>query len=141
MGLTLSSQSEFRAIPQDVPMQFSQDDKLITDKFMFKKPTIFWGATETRYDDLNFISEEAWNKLYHQYSELPNVPLELQLKRIGLKSLGLEDEEIEEMCKPIEFNREQIMKEVARLCVDERKQLRKWNKQRKLEEQNEGYEC
>jgi hypothetical protein len=113
----------------------------LKDKFMFKKLNVIWGVWETdiRYPDPNTITEGAWIELLQYYKQIPNLPSQLSLKWMGLKSLGLEDEEIEKLCKPIDYDskevREEIMKGVGELCLKEQKELRKWNKQRRLEEQ------
>src|ERR1700691_3378978 len=80
------------------------------------------------YPDLNQISEEAYRFLFRQYSQIPNIESRLSEKWIGLKSLGLDDEQVERMCRPFEFNREQIMEQVGKELERDR---RRWNRELK----------
>jgi hypothetical protein len=102
---------------------------------MFKKPTIIWGVEEIYHPEPGTMSEGTYNSLLGEYKQIPNIPSRLLEKSIKLKLLGLEDEEIEELCKPKEYNEEEVNKRVAELAEKEQRELRKWNKQRKLEEQ------
>ena len=104
---------------------------------MFKKPTIIYGAINTRYPELNTISEGTWNILFMQYSQMPNIPSHLSEKYIGLKSLELDDERIDKMCKPIEYDEEEMNREVGQAVLKEHKMLRKWDKERRDWEERE----
>jgi hypothetical protein len=81
------------------------------------------------------MSRETYRQLFWMYSQIPNTPSRRSEKWIGLKSLGLDDEQIERMCKPVEYTREEMDKELARQVQKHKRELKKWNQQRREEAQ------
>lgn len=70
-----------------------------------------------------------------QYLALPNIGSDGYKKRFMLRLMGLEERRIEELCKPMEYTREQCMKDVAEYSLNHQRMLRKMDKERKHEEE------
>jgi len=78
------------------------------------------------------LPDSVWASLFQHYSQIPNTtfhPDQIE-KRMGLKMLNCTDKEIEELCKPDQIDREQIIENVRQLQKQELKYLAGVNRQR-----------
>jgi hypothetical protein len=85
--------------------------------------------------DPHHISEKIYFYLFTKYSQIPNIHGRVEEKYTLLKLLGVNEKHIEKMCRPKELDREAILKEVAREILRDRRRLRKWDRERRLEEE------
>ena len=65
----------------------------------------------------------------HYVSISNNEHLRRSEKWMGLKSVGVSDQECEVLCRPKELDREQVMRDVTELIKADRKELERWNRQ------------
>src|SRR5215469_195712 len=85
-----------------------------------------------QYPDPHEMTDQTYFSLMKQYLALPNFGANGIKKRHMLKLMGVEQSRIEELCKPMEYSREQCMKDVKELSRQEQKKLRKWDRERRL---------
>jgi hypothetical protein len=80
------------------------------------------------------LSDEAKISLYLHYTRIPNTGFhpDYVRKRIGLEMIGCTDEEIEDLCRPKEVDREQVMANVMAAQKQSLRELAKsWPKKRR----------
>jgi hypothetical protein len=75
-------------------------------------------------------TEETKNELYLYYSQISNNDTTSKSEKwMGLKSLGLSDEEVNTLCTKPPYTEEEIWAGVSEELEAERKELRKFNTQ------------
>lgn len=86
------------------------------------------------FESAKELSEETYSQLFRMYSQIPNTQSRRSEKCFALKSLGIDGETIERMCKPKEYTREEIDAGIRRETLKMRRELKKWDRKRKKEE-------
>ena len=92
---------------------------------MYKNPT---SSKENK--DLDYCNwEEVYERVRYEryYLGLPNLLHTRAEKWRGLKSLGYSEEQCEKLCKPVEFDREEMLQRVAEISKAHQKELNKLN--------------
>jgi hypothetical protein len=72
------------------------------------------------------MSQETRDELFIRYYQLSNNDINTRgLKRIGLLSLGLPENEVDEMCEEKEIDKDAMLRAVSDQAVKERRKLRR----------------
>jgi hypothetical protein len=70
-------------------------------------------------------------RLYRYYTELPNNQIFQAEKRLGLKSLGKSDEEVERLCKPKGIDMEEVMRDIKETSKRELSMLARLDREKR----------
>ena|SRR5258706_9485665 len=86
------------------------------------------------------MSEECWISLFLYYSRIPNTGFhpDYVRKRTGLMMIGLPEMEVEELCRPKEADREQMMRNVMEEQERELRRLAKWSREQRKSENRQS---
>jgi hypothetical protein len=85
-------------------------------------------------EETKSLPQNIRDELFRHYSGLSNIDIRTKgVKRIGLLSLGLPENVVDEMCKPKELTKKERYELLAEHSERERRKLDKLNRERKAE--------
>jgi hypothetical protein len=85
------------------------------------------------------LTDAQWFELYSEYTSISNnIQSDRAGKWIGLRLLGLSDQECNKLCEPKKVDMAAVMREVKELSKQHQKELRKYNREMNRLRREEG---